>query len=132
MCLERLYDKYVKEGTLKSLTIKAFYDHEPRRPHFLGDSGENWLHSRTARPYDDQLWGHRCDDYQLKRKVIFTVELAQKMMAWANYGGLTGLGIVIKDINDGFGGEFWVGDKLCWADGTQVEVLELDEEGCLR
>jgi len=61
----------------------------------------------------------------VERKLILTTELAQYMIR--TYTGVVGFRDLVKELHDGFGGEFWIGDKLYWASGTEVKVLGLDE-----
>jgi len=55
-CLKEL-DKLVKEGSLKSLTLKAFYNNEPISDPRVGYTrNNNWLHWRMGQLIDGQPW----------------------------------------------------------------------------
>jgi hypothetical protein len=126
-CLGRLA-KWAEQGILKSLTLKAFFNHETHPYHFQGGATNlQWAYHQLTRALtttEGRQSGTALPDglQQIERSLILTTKAAEFMIS-----GSTDRMVVAQmcmTLHNIFGGEVWIGERLVFKDGKKMLAVQ--------
>jgi len=117
-----LLAKWVLQGAaLRTFTVKVFLSRRPRNLPYL--SGSMVLHQLKVMGQLLEIntansEGCKLALQKLDRKLFITTKLEDYLRPV--YRGGVDFEKVVQEMHQAFGGELWIGEKLCWKDGEQV------------